>query len=579
MVRMRLDGTSRALRPARAGTRWLSRNRLALSLGALAALPVILSTVREAGVMVPVGDRAMIALRAYDVLSAHPPLLGHYSAASQVLAEDSYGLGPMLYWMLALPSRLADPLLPLTVGLVNTAAVMGSVALALRRGGAAFAVLVSAALVVMCSSLVGSIFSDIWNPSAGLLPLTLLMFVTWSLACGEYRLLPLAVLLASFVSQCHLAFVPPAVGLMAVGLVGLVAAWRESSRSERPERAPESRSPRRWVLAAAAVAVVCWSAPLVEQATHRPGNLVALAKTAASGEPTLGLSVGWNALVRTVGVPPWWTKVPHSASERLVDVGTPLGALRTASAVLVIGALLWVTLVGVRRGRRDVAAAGAQGLVLCAALAFVAASTPTSGLLGLSIGYTLWWGSPGGMWVWLALAWSAAVLWSGAGRRLPARRPALAALAVLGSAAAVSSLVRAGAGENLLSRTYEPMRTIAQRLDGAVPRGRTVLVESAHRGSTFNSEFDFEMGSAYALRRDGAHVLSRGWKGIGASYDPDGHRPEEIVRVSLGRAPAPAGGRLIARLPLDPVPGTQPPGDQVVTVTLLPTDGEPASGG
>src|SRR6476661_957560 len=62
MVGMRLDGTSRALSPARAGTRWLSRNRLALALGALAALPVILSTVREAGVAVPVGDRALIAI-------------------------------------------------------------------------------------------------------------------------------------------------------------------------------------------------------------------------------------------------------------------------------------------------------------------------------------------------------------------------------------------------------------------------------------------------------------------------------------------------------------------------------------
>jgi hypothetical protein len=583
---MRPDGNSRALAPARAGARWLSRNRLALSLGALAAVPVILSTVREAGKVVPVGDRAMIALRAYDVLSAHPPLVGHYSSSSSLLAEDTYGLGPMLYWLLALPSHVGPLALTVTIGLVNIAAVMGIVALALRRGGPVFAVLVSAAVVVMCSSLFGSIYSDIWNPSAGLLPLTLLMFVTWSLAVGEYRLLPLAVLLASFVAQCHLAFVPPAVGLMAVGLVGLVLARRETSRRARPEgaedrpgRAEEARSVRRWVIAACVVGLVCWSAPLVEQATHRPGNIVALARTAAAGEPTLGLNAGWNALVRTVGVPPWWMHVPHSATERFVDVSTPLGAARTASAVLILAALVMVTVLGVRRRRRDVAAAGVQGLVLCAAIAIVAGSTPTAGLLGLSIGYTLWWGSPAGMWVWLALAWSGAVLWSGAGRPLPARRPALVALAVLGTAAAVSFQVRAGAGENASSRTYEPMRTIAQRLDRAVPPSTKVLVESSHGGPTFDAEFDFEMGSAYALRRHGADVLSRDWKGIGASYELDGHTPDEIVRVSLDRAPVAEGGKVIAALPLEPIPGTRQVRDRFVTVTLLRPNGKPASSG
>jgi hypothetical protein len=527
-----------------AAVRWLGRNRVALALGLVAALPVIVSVVREVGDFVPVGDRAMIALRAYDVLSAHPPLVGHYSAASQVLAEESYGLGPMLYALLAVPSRLgSSALMLLTVGLVNVASVMGSVALALRRGGVLFGALVSFAFVVMLSSLAAPIYSDIWNPSAGLLPLTLLMFLAWSLACGEYRLLPLAVLAASFVMQCHLAFVPPAVGSMAVGLAGL---WFARPRTGL----------RRWVVAACVVGVVCWAAPVVEQITERPGNFVALARTAAAGEPTLGLEIGWKALVRTVGVPPWWTLVPDSASERLSDLAQPAGVVRSLTAALVLAALVAVIVLGRRRGRRDVVAAGALGLVLCLAIGFVAASTPSSGLLGLSIGYTLWWGSPGGIFVWLVLAWSAAVLWP---RRLG--RPLLAGAAALAVAVAVVWMVRAGAGENLQRPTYSPMRTIVSRLEAAVPPGTSVLVESTHRTSNFNTEFDFEMGSAYVLRRHGADVLSRNWKGIGSSYDLDGHRPDQVLRVSVDPGPVARPGRLIARLPV---------GSQFVTVTLAP---------
>ena len=527
-----------------AAVRWLGRNRVALALGLVAALPVILSVLREMGDFVPVGDRATIALRSYDVLSSHPPLLGQYSAASQVLAEQSYSLGPLLYWLLALPSRVSDPAaFVFTMGLVNVAAVMGSVALALRRGGVVFAALVSFAFVVMLSSLPAPIYSDIWNPSAGHLPLTLLIFLTWSLACGEYRLLPLAVLVASFVMQCHLAFVPPALGLMGVGLVGV---WR-------------ARSPvglRRWVVAACVVGVVCWSAPVVEQIAHRPGNVVALARTAGAGVPTLGVDIGWRALAWTVGVPPWWTQVPDSASERLSDLAKPAGLVRSVSAALVLAALVAVVVLGRRRGRRDVVAAGALGLVLCLAIAFVASSTPAPGLLGLSIGYTLWWGSPSGMFVWLVLAWSAGMLWP---RRVP--RPALAGAAALAVSVAAVWLVRAGAGENLQQPTYEPMRTIAGRLERAVPPHTSVLVESTHREANFNAEFDFETGSAYVLRRNGVDVLSRRGKAFGSSYDLDGHRPDATLRVSVDPAPVTRPGRLISRLPV---------GDQFVTVTLLP---------
>src|SRR2546423_15293961 len=98
------------------------------------------------------------------------------------------------------------------------AAVVGTGVRARRRGGTLFMHVTAAAVAVMCRSLVPETYHDIWNPSAAVLPLTLLMFVCWSLACGEYRLLPLAVVLASFVAQCHLTYVAPALGLPAVAV-------------------------------------------------------------------------------------------------------------------------------------------------------------------------------------------------------------------------------------------------------------------------------------------------------------------------------------------------------------------------
>ena len=103
----------------------------------------------------------------------------------------------------------------------------------------------------------------IFNPAAALFPFTLLIFVCWSLACGNHRLLPAAVLLASFCAQCHLAFVLPGAGLLAVGFAGL--ALSRTGRG-RPRAWP-------WIAAAAATAAICWTPAIVDQVKHSPGNL------------------------------------------------------------------------------------------------------------------------------------------------------------------------------------------------------------------------------------------------------------------------------------------------------------------
>src|SRR4029077_231960 len=195
----------------RASERALYGPLLTLSVGVCAALPVIAAAVRglHEGFQ-PVADRGIIATRAFDVFSSHAPLVGQYSFAGAVTGKLTYSLGPMLYWLLAPAAHVgAPPSFVLTMAGVHSACVLGAVALARRRGGVWLMLAAAAGIGLMCRSIAANNFYDIWNPSAGLFPLLALIFVCWSLACGEYRLAPVTALLGSFLLQCEAGFIPP----------------------------------------------------------------------------------------------------------------------------------------------------------------------------------------------------------------------------------------------------------------------------------------------------------------------------------------------------------------------------------
>lgn len=564
--------------PVRARGRWVVEHRLVLATGLAAALPVIVSTVRAvANGWLPIGDDAIIAVRSYDVLTTHTPLLGQYSASSGLTRGDSHSLGPMLYWLLALPARLGGPTaLVGAMGLVNTASVMGVVALARRRGGVALMVAAAVGCSLVCASVSPETIHSIWNPSAAQMPFALLILLCWSLACGEYRLLPLTVLVASFVAQAHLTYLPPTAGLVGVALAGLAASqgWVRSSFGARPAVSGPRREPgggigrsaagsaRRWVRAALVVGVICWSGPLVEQATHWPGNLVLVAGAAVSGEAKLGPSAGWHAAVRAVGVPPWWLRRPQDPVTRLGEVVSAPSVLATLSALLVVAGLVLVLRSGVRRRRLDLAAAGAIGLVLCGGVAMVAAATPKEGGLVFTVGYTLRWASAGGMWIWLALGWSLATLAQPLRRFAGRRSSAIAPLAGLAVAVAVGASVAAGLGPDLLERRYEPTGRLVARLHSELPRGSPALVDA-----TLDA-FDFQAAAVYELRRRGAGVLAPNLaRQLGGRYGRGRLRYEQVVRIASGSA-APSGARVLARLRGVAI-GTSPQA-RVFTVTLRP---------
>jgi hypothetical protein len=560
-----------------------ARHGVTVLTGLAAALPVIVAGARAlANGWLPVADQGTIATRAYDVFTSHSPLVGQYSMASEVAGHRIYDPGPMLFWLLALPARFGgSAALTLTMTALNTAAILASVALARRIGGRALMFAAAAAIALMSHSLGTEALHGIWNPAAGLFALMLLSFTCWSLACGEQWLLPLAVLVGSFVVQCHLAYVAPVLGLLGIGAIGLIISCL---RGEGDGVARTRRGQHRLgavlgpALAGLVVALGCWSGPIVDEIKHSPGNLSALASAAGTRGQAEGTSVGWRVLARAVGAPPRWLRAPergvHDPSGRQVgavsggdygdtrlrDVWTAPSAFATVSALLVLLALAAITLAAAWARRRDLVAGGVIGAVLCASLAGLASATPVRSVH--SLGYTLWWGSLVGMWVWMLLLWSSAVLASGwatgqARRWSSGPSAALARVAgrwwPLGAAGALIAcalIVAAAERNDAHVAEFHPLRTIATRLDRAIPRGRTVLL--TQRGL---ATLPLQPLVKYSLRRRGVHVVGyeRGAR-VGPSYELRRHLYDLQVELTEAQAPAIGRATVLARVTIEAAP-------------------------
>jgi hypothetical protein len=520
---------------------------ITLAAGLGAAVPVIVATVNAVrDHWEPGADQGIIATRAYDVLSSHTPLVGQYTLAGELTGHVTHGLGPMLYWLLAVPARVATPAsLTLTMGAVNALAIVGSVALARRRGGQVLMFATAVAIALMCRSLAAETFHDIWNPSAGLFPFTLLIFLCWSLACGEHRLLPVTVVVASFVVQAHLMYLPPTAGLLAVALVGLTVAKRA--------RLVDRRRTIALGLATLLAATACWIAPAIDEIEHHPGNLSLVVRSATAHTQTVGADVGWHATVRAIGYRPWWLHVPADRWSRKYDVRRPPGSVRTATAVAMLAALALAAALGLLRRRADVTAAAAIGVVLCAALAAEAAHTPVPRVLSATLGYTMWWGSQVGMWVWLVVVWSAWLALIAGARALARRRPsfdrvrfavAVASALALGAMAVAAAVVSSTEKPDEHVAVYRPIATLGAQLTRRFAAGQTVMLD----GRLDVSPMPIKPALRYLLVRHGVRVVSRGAdQRLGSYYELD-HHPYDAtvyVRDRLGR-PAPHT-RLVAR--------------------------------
>jgi hypothetical protein len=531
-----------------------------LALGFAASLPFVVAAIEAVSQgWVAYGDDAVIATRSFDVFSGNPPLVGQWSSGpAEVVGARAYTPGPLLYWLLSLPARFLPPAgMTATITLLNVACVMGSVGLAHRRGGNGLMLATAIAIPVMLASLPAQTYVDVWNPAVPLPPLLLLIFVAWSVACGEHRLLPLAALLVSFNIQTHLSYVAPTLAVAAVALVGL-AAHRRHRAGAHDERL------LKWLLLAGAVTVVCWIPPLIDEARNDPGNLAVLRAVVSSDEPTLGAAPALRAVVHTIGVPPWWLQESREPLERINDLSTRPGLGTIASALLVLMGLAAVLVIAGRRRQYDVAVAALLGLALCAAVAVNTASTPQRAFD--TTYYTLRWASLAGMFSWLALGWSVSRLappprWTA---RMAGAARITAALAALATGAVVA--VSAAAP----TEPYRAVEAATDSVTAALPAGTSIRVDAGAPLSGIVIAFNFEAGIAYSLRKEGHDVIAPAIaKLLGDAY-ADG-RHDRVVRVDVDQPP-PSANRVVARLSVRDTFESEDMPRHVVSVSLAPVE-------
>jgi hypothetical protein len=365
----------------------LARN---LAWGAVLAalIPVVVAAFRAVQhEWVPVGDNGLIAIRARDVFSSHPPLLYTWSSASVSAGFGFNHPGPLLFDLLAVPTALTDSWAGLAIGaaLINAATVIGIAVFAYRRGGPLLSTAATAVTAALCWTMGSSLLFDPWSPNSLLLPFLLFLLLVWSMSCGDLVALPFAAGVGSLLLGTNLGFGLLVPVIVLWGLIGLTVALRRRRRSD-PESWPVVRRRMvRAVVIAVGVFVVCWIQPVIEQLTgDGEGNLTRASRALGDIPATLGAEHGLQLFAGAASrwMQPWSLR---AGDWSYASVGL-------AAAVTVVGAgILIACFVIARRRRDDVATALVITAAVAAATGLVSSIRTPTDPLGVLAGYQTRW--------------------------------------------------------------------------------------------------------------------------------------------------------------------------------------------
>jgi hypothetical protein len=275
-----------------------SRSRLvviaAIALTVVALLPILVTVVVQWGRhYVPIGDYALIDLRTRDVWSRDIPLVGAYSR---------YGWnhpGPLEFWLVAPFSLLTGRGAWATqVGnaLLQGVAIVWLARFCWRRGGLP---LLSAGLAAVSLSYAGTgswIFLEPWNPHVAYPFFVLFAFQLWAIADNDPNRLLGSAVVATFLVQAHVGYLP----LVVVGYAAaLVARFR--SDGVRMFGGREIRN-------TAIVTALLWFPAMLDPLVHRPASLPRLVRYFVFGgnDPQVGVRKGAGLLAAEFRIlPPW----------------------------------------------------------------------------------------------------------------------------------------------------------------------------------------------------------------------------------------------------------------------------------
>lgn len=342
----------------------------------LALVPIVTAVVRAiADGWRPIGDNAYFAIRAQDVLSTKPPLLGTWSSASEAAGTDFNNPGPLLFDILALPTSLWDrgAGTALGVALFNALAVAGIAVFARRRGGTALGVVAMVIVATLAWTMGSELLFDPWQPHSLLLCFLLFLVLVWSLAAGDASALPWTALVSSVILQTHLSYTILVPAMVVWGLVGLGRSLRRARRAGGEAWPSAARGAKRAAVVSAVIVVVCWVPPVVEQFTaDGRGNLSRLASSFDNtGSEIVGLTDGIRYFASVTALPPWWLR--PSFSETLFTTGgyrAPALGLAVAALAVLVAALAGCRFLA-RRRRDEVATTAVDTVAVALLLGFV----------------------------------------------------------------------------------------------------------------------------------------------------------------------------------------------------------------
>lgn len=278
----------------------------------------------------PVLDLAMTELRVRDVGGPDTPLIG-LPGRIGTLEEQGSHPGPLSFYLLAPTYRLLGSsawALQVAAVVLNAVAMAVSLLLARRRGGLRVVLAVAAVLAVMSTAYGLSVLTEPWNPYMPLLWWVAFLLGAWSVALGDWRVLPVAVFAATFCAQTHL----PYLGLTTVLGAGAVVLGLLHGRGDADSRRRATRAG----LVSVALAAVLWTPVLVDQVVNDPGNVTLLREHMFDPpeEP-----VGFRTGARVILVHLDLTELFDSAqggSGSLVDTSyDPYGSVLPGAALLV----------------------------------------------------------------------------------------------------------------------------------------------------------------------------------------------------------------------------------------------------
>ena len=189
-------------------------DRWILAVALLVLAPLVVMLINLVGThWFPASDQALEVLRIGDVGGRRTPLVG---------VQSRFGWdhpGPLLFWWSA-PFRwvFGNTGVLFGIGLLNGAAITGSVLVARRRGGLPLVVAFAVVFLALLQGLGIDLLVDPWNPWVAVVPFLLYLLLAWSLAERDYALLPWLVAVGTFLVQTHVGYAPLVGGITVVAI-------------------------------------------------------------------------------------------------------------------------------------------------------------------------------------------------------------------------------------------------------------------------------------------------------------------------------------------------------------------------